>query len=144
MANSIHLSIKGFEEFTNKLDRMKDSHAMRARMQGVLLDCAEDIRRLAALNASRMFRVKTGNLSKSLNAKPGRTTNPSAYVKAAFRIAPHAHLLEFGHRIVGHKPRKVYAGKQTEARPFFKSAVNELRAEIRRKIAAEIQRFLVG
>jgi hypothetical protein len=143
MANSIRLTVKGFEEFERKLARMQDSHKLNNRMRSVLVECAQDIKSLAAANIRRLFKRKTGKLEQSMYASVGRTVNPSAYVKAAFRVAAHARLLEFGHRIVGPKPNKKDTGKLVVARPFFRPAVDALKPRIKKKIAEKIRIFLM-
>ena len=66
----------------------------------------------------------TGKLSRSLVSKPfskQRKGEPAVFVAVDYAIAPHAHLIEFGHG--GPKP--------AEAKPFFKPVVDAWK-ELRR------------
>ncbi len=109
----------------------------------ILYEEALKIRAKAAENAQSIFQRKTGNLEQSLVARPTKSTKRGgAWSKAWYKVAPHAHLLEFGHRIVGHKPAKMSTGKIVPARPFFKPAVEFMKAEIRASIRNKVKQLL--
>jgi len=58
----------------------------------------------------------------------------SAFCKVFRRAAPQAIWIEFGHRMVGHKPNKKDTGKFVTANPFFRPAIDIKRAEVRKRI----------
>lgn len=77
---------------------------------------------------------RTGALERSLIVRPSKSsTRIGAWFKAGSRgkgrLAPHAHLIEYGHRIVTHKG--VDTGKMAKAFPFFGEAVKAKRSEVR-------------
>lgn len=73
---------------------------------------------------------KTGNLfknidrSKAYNNDDGDTIG-KVYIRGGKGGAPHAHLIENGHRIVGHRPDKKDTGKRTTAYKIMEEARNE-------------------
>lgn len=138
-----HFDVRGFEELERKLLAMGNVVTVRA-LRSVLLECAQSIRDAALGHVRRLYKKHSGNLEKSLIARLGKSeTRASAWVKSAAGIAPHAHLLEFGHRIVGHKPKLRDTGKTAQAKPFFRPAVDERKAAIRQKVADFIRDLLV-
>lgn len=58
------------------------------------------------------------------------------------KIAPHAHLVEFGHRNVGHKPDKKDLGSRTPEHPFLRPAFDSRLSEMEVILADEIGTFL--
>lgn len=63
----------------------------------------------------------------------------SAFSKVFRRAAPQGVWIEFGHRMVGHKPGKKDTGKYVTANPFFRPAIDITRREVRQKITAGIR-----
>ena len=72
-------------------------------------------KRTGLLAANIEIQNETVNWSKSVTGKVVSTK-------------PHSHLVEFGHRIIGHKPNKTNKGKRTKAFPFMRPAF-EAKAE---------------
>lgn len=66
----------------------------------------------------------------------------SAYTKVFRKKAPQARWIEWGHRIIGHKPNKTDKGKTVAARPFFRPGVDESRKPVRKLIITRIQALL--
>lgn len=66
----------------------------------------------------------------------------SAWTKVLTKFAPQAIWLEFGHRMVGHKPNKADTGKFVSPRPFFRPAVVTKRAAVRKAIRVGLQELL--
>jgi len=77
----------------------------------------------------------TGNLKRSIVARIFKrkiTNQPAAFVAVDYRIAPHAHLVEYGHG--GPHP--------ASAHPFFRSAIDALKNKIVDIIEKGIWRIL--
>lgn len=109
-------------------------------MRTIFVDALDVVRQQAASNLQSVTTPKTGNLLRSLILKPGRNpARATAWLKAGGRIARHAHLIEYGHEIVGHKPAKTDTGKRVAPRPFFRPALIAKRAEVRRKITDNLR-----
>src|SRR5512137_2672445 len=63
---------------------------------------------------------KTGNLSRSVKARVyvGRRTGTTGVMVGPLRpLGQHRHLVEYGHRMVGHEPTKGYRGHQARPNP---------------------------
>lgn len=142
MPSGLTIRIKGLEELDAKMLQMKNALGFQ-RLQDMCLESVTQMRNLAAANVRS--HKDTGTLEKSLIAAPSKSrTHPGAWTKAAWATAPHAHLIEFGHRIVGHKPNKIDTGKVARAFAFFRPAVDALRAKTRADITATIRSLLSG
>jgi hypothetical protein len=66
----------------------------------------------------------------------------SAFAKVFRRASPQAIWIEFGHRIVGHRPNRTDTGKRVVAFPFFRTALDTTRAEILKRIREGIKALL--
>lgn len=70
---------------------------------------------------------KTGNLRSSIVAKSFRGKGikgaPAVFLAVDFRKGPHAHLIEFGHRVVP-PPKSDFKRDFVPAHPFFRPAVD--------------------
>lgn len=89
----------------------------------------------------------TGRLAKAVKLRRGKRRHrlfSSAYVAMDRKIAPHAHLVEYGHEIVGHKPNKVRTGKFTQPRPYFRWAVADKAAEVQALLIEKCKQLIEG
>jgi hypothetical protein len=72
---------------------------------------------------------KTGNLFKNIDRSKvydnGDDIVGKVYIRGGKGGAPHAHLIEDGHRIVGHLPGKKDTGKEAPAFKIMEEARNE-------------------
>jgi hypothetical protein len=66
----------------------------------------------------------------------------SAFCKVFRRKAPQAIWIEFGHKMVGHKPGKKDTDKFVTANPFFRPAIDINRAAVRKKITEGIKQLI--
>jgi len=129
-------TLKGDKELIRRLKKIGDAVNTKD-FQGVLLDAAKII---ADDARSRVNRGPTGNLEKAINEKQWKINSNEVLVLAAVdrKIAPHAHLVEYGHelvrngKIVGHVP----------AHPFWRPAVDAKADEARRKMNEGIKRLI--
>lgn len=69
--------------------------------------------------------VRTGNLKKSFSIRVKADKSKGQLVGQLINNAYHAHLIEFGHLHVGHKPRKKIIGV-VAARPFMRPAMEQM------------------
>ena len=128
--------LSGDKELIKRIKKIgKDVSTKEA--EKVLLDAAKII---ADDARSRVNRGPTGNLEKAIDEKTWIIDTEKILVLAAVdrKIAPHAHLVEYGHelvvkgKIVGHVP----------AHPFWRPAVDAKAAEARRKMNEGIKRLI--
>lgn len=111
----------------------------------VLVSAINLIRDKALSNLrSRNVGVVTGNLERSFITRAGLSSKvASAWTKVGNKFsANHAHLIEFGHRIIGHKPNLKDTGKAVKGKPFFRDAVDSTRATVRKRVDEGILRLL--
>lgn len=72
---------------------------------------AGKLRKVAVARTKAVTDKHTGNLYKGI--KKGRTVyayGDTEYNIRVYNGAPHAHLIEYGHRMVGHAPNKTFKG----------------------------------
>jgi hypothetical protein len=58
----------------------------------------------------------------------------TAFCKVFRKRSPQAIWIEFGHKMIGHKPSKTSTGKFVTANPFFRPAIDMKRAEVRKRV----------
>lgn len=87
--------LEGFKELNQNL-RGLEAFVDSKEVVNALLDGIKVIQRVAKAKASR---GPTGNLRRGIVARPflrQRRRNPAVYMGIDYRVAPHAHLVEFG------------------------------------------------
>lgn len=112
--------IQGIEELQGELDNLlRDvtSQSVGKDMKDVFVKAALEVRD----DARQRVAVKTGNLKKGIFAARGDNNKPSAIVGVNYKIAPHAHLVEFGH--AGPHPAPPH--------PYMRPAVENKRDRVR-------------
>lgn len=73
-------------------------------------------KRRVKAEAKRKVGKKTGNYMKGWKrGKPYVYAPDKSYAVRVYNASPHAHLIEYGHDIVGHEPNKINTGKRTKA-----------------------------
>jgi len=123
------IGLEGVPELIAKfkdLDRLIDDK----NVEDGLLKAAKIIQASAKAKAP----VKTGNLRRGIVAKKfgkKRLRQPAVFCGIDYRIAPHAHLVEYGHIAAN--------GKHVGARPFFRRAVDESRGQVMTLIARVVK-----
>lgn len=149
MARPITITTAGLKELQGRMRRLEVALEPKD-LTPILVNALELIRKKALENYEALgLHEITGNLLKALNlaTHPSKSARlASAWVKAGSTArgssARHAHLIERGHRIIGHKPNKTDLGKRVMARPFFRPAVDEMRSGVRRVIEEGIIKLL--
>lgn len=138
--------LEGVEEMYLIFSRLATASG-NERMENKFLRIAEMLRRNVRNKINAVVKRKTGNLERSVVAKTFARKryimtlarkiimNPAAFVAIHYRLAPHAHLIEFGHtvvrngKVVGHAP----------ARPFFRPTIESLRGQIKSMIIKAVK-----
>lgn len=104
-----------------------------------------------ALSLLRVLTKRTPNLpdgwehiEDALVVSQGKSSRvASAFCKVFRKRAPQAIWIEFGHRIVGHKPNKKDTGRTVVAFPFFRTALDTTRKETLKRIREGVQELLL-
>jgi hypothetical protein len=138
---SFKIQIKRLAEAQQMLEAVNDA-AASDRFRQTLVDALNLMMDYAySLLMSKVTR-RTGNLEKSLIVRPSKSSNRlGAWFKAGSRgrgrLAPHAHLIEYGHRIVTRKGRDT--GKTAKAFEFFRPAVDAKRSDVRAMVTRSLR-----
>lgn len=86
---------------------------------------------------------KTGNYQKGWKrGKPYKYSVDNAYAVRVYNASPHAHLVEYGHEIVGHEPNKIRTGKRTKAANVIPPVENSFIDDFARDVDAFIDELL--
>jgi hypothetical protein len=142
MAKSLSMSFRNLKECQENLTKFGMQLDLES-LKGILFEQIERIHKKALENVRMLYKRKTGNLEESLIARPGSSkTRATAWLKASYKIANHAHLLEFGHRIVTHSGKDT--GKVVYGHSFFRPAVDMLKTSIRYEIRNKLSLLLQG
>lgn len=145
MAKGKSISVPALKQLTKQMQECET--AIEPRHVKPLLAEALDLIRQKALELLRALTKRAVDLPQgwehiedALAVKEGKSASiASAYAKVFRRAAPQAIWIEFGHRMVGHKPRKKDTGKFVTANPFFRPAIDITRSEVRKKITEGIR-----
>lgn len=146
----IRIQIKNLKLINDKLQQMDNSVSVPL-LKRVLFESIDIIRKeaLAILKSqtTRSSKLHPGwiHIEDALRSQAGKSdVYASAFAKVINRLAPQARWLEFGHRLIGHKPNRKDSGQRTLPRPFFRPAVDAKRTEVRNKIKDGIAALLAG
>lgn len=101
------------------------------------------LKRRVKSEAKRQIGKKTGNYMKGWKrGKPYKYAPDKADAIRVYNASPHAHLLEYGHLIVGHEPNKTSTGKRTRKFPVIASAENSFVSEFEADVDAFIDKII--
>lgn len=137
------------------LDGMDELRAAVKQVLGAMGDkevaniCLEGAKVIRTAMKRKAPRGPTGHLKKAIRAKKAKRYqrhNPSAWAAVDRKRAPHAHLVENGHRLV--KGGKLGKGGRVvgnvPARPFVRSAVVETKGKVRAVLVKGFSRGLAA
>jgi hypothetical protein len=83
------------------------------------------------------------HIEDALEVLPGKSEKVAkAFAKVFRRAAPQAIWIEFGHRMVGHKPQKRDTGKYVTANPFFRPAIDITRKDMLKRVRDGVKQLL--
>ena len=140
MSFEIEIDVRGLEEAPRKI-RSILSAVTSEDVENVLLQGARIVRD----EAKRRAPVgPTGNLKRSLKAKKGKRRGKlfaTAFAAVDRKIAPHAHLVEYGTGPRRQKTTGRYTG-QMPAIPFFRPAVDATKDQVARTVNQGIARLI--
>ena len=147
---------KGLRELQAAMKRMET--AIEPKDVNPILAAALQPLKVTALRLLRALTKRTPDLPEgwehiedALAVQEGKSSRIArAYSKVSHKKAPQAIWIEYGHRMVGHKPKGVSwkkfrenkiadTGRFVTANPFFRPALDMNRAGIRKAIAHGIQ-----
>lgn len=136
MARSINIAPKNLRELQKAMKRMET--AIEPADVRPILAGALQIFKAKALELLRRLTKRSEHLppgwehiEDALEVREGKSrTIARAFAKVFRKASPQAIWIEFGHRIVGHKPKKKDTGKYVTANPFFRPAINITRKEM--------------
>lgn len=148
MAKSVNIAPKNLRELQKAMKRMET--AIEPRDVSPILAEALEIFKAKALEILRRLTKRTVDLPEdwehiedALVVKEGKSTKVArAFSKVFRRKAPQAIWIEFGHRMVGHKPRKKDTGKYVTANPFFRPAIDITRKDILKTVRNGVKGLL--
>jgi hypothetical protein len=110
MSVEVGFDIKELDEYSIKLLKLAEKTMPKECNKFMKIE-ANKLNSKAKNKARKEIKKKTGNYMKGF--KRGKKIYEYGDVKYNIRVynnAPHAHLIEYGHEIVGHKPDKKQSG----------------------------------
>lgn len=123
MAN-VELDFSELSEFNASMLRMVEKdfpNEAKKFMQRAGNALTKDMRQ----NYRRLTKRKTGNLIRGLSRGRAYFYAGDEYQIRVKNKAPHAHLIEHGHRVVGHKPNMTFKGKYVKGRHVAGMSANQ-------------------
>lgn len=113
---------EGFDSFTKEMLRGRDRNPKEIKrfLKTYGRVVAKDVKKQYDIDGVKKL---TGNLRKGV--KVGRPYVNGNEHKCLVRSARHGHLIEYGHEVVGHKPRKIGTDKFTKAFHSMEKSKNE-------------------
>lgn len=136
MGLELEMEIEGLDELLNDLKQLPQKLRRNALRSGIDWG-AREVR--DAAKRTTAFSDHRGNLRDSIVMKRERLGARWEAVARVLAEAPHAHLVEYGHRQVNVK------GEQTgdvDAHPFLVPAIEENRERIKKTIKERIRKYL--
>lgn len=128
--------IEGFDEIIQLLETIRTR--VPSKYDEVLLNVSQKIE----VDARQRINSQTGKLESSLNNKKKKIGEITAYeISAGGSKAPHAHLVEFGHRQVSKDGTVV---GDVPARPFLRSAFEDNKASLVEQLDRILDQALRG
>ncbi len=127
MAYSI--KVEGVKELKLALDKLGEK--IKDKLQPALHKGAEIVAQKATSNIERNTKPKTGKLSRSIVVKdmPYKASMPLVSIAAVdSKIAPHAHLIEFGTTKMSARPflRPAFQSSQKEVEELIENTIEEV------------------
>lgn len=112
------MKISGLKELIDGITQLPGRLTTRV-LNGTALAGARSLRD----NARRRAPIKEGALRKSIKAVKSRKSSDQQILAKCIATDPKAHLIEFGHRMVTHKPGLKEVG-HVPAQPFMRPALD--------------------
>lgn len=117
----------------------KDVKPILVAAMGLIADKAKQLLR-SLTKRSTSLPPGWEHIEAALVAQGGKSQYSStAFAKVFRRAAPQAIWIEYGHKMIGHKPGKRNTGKFVTANPFFRPAIDITRSDVRKMITEGIR-----
>ena len=148
MARPISLTTKNLRELQKAMKDMETSieaSEVKPILAGALMIFKTKALELLRRLTKRATHLPPGweHIEDALKVQEGKSnTLASAFAKVFRKGSPQAIWIEFGHRIVGPKPRKTDTGKGVVAFPFFRTAFDMTRKEMLKHVRLGVQGLL--
>lgn len=148
MARPVSFSTKNLRELQKAMKNMET--AIEPSQVTPILAAALGLFHAKALELLRRLTKRTANLPEGWQhiedafvVREGRSsTIASAFSKVFRRASPQAIWIEWGHKMIGHKPNKTDAGKFVTANPFFRPALDITRKNMLKTVRNGIRDLL--
>lgn len=148
MARPIRIQVKQLKELRAAIKRGETAvniPRLRTLLATALMLIKDDAYRRLKEQTQTAAQLPEGweHIEDALIVQEGKASRvATAFCKVFRRRAPQAFWIEYGHRIVGHKPGKKDTGGKVEPKPFFRPAVVAMRAAVRKAIRTALQAFM--
>jgi hypothetical protein len=134
------IDMKDLELFDRELEEFQRAYPMEARK--LMQRSGNEARKIVLRVARSKVKKKKGNYFRSIKrGKVWVERVRQLYKVRVYTAAPHGHLIEYGHRIVGHRPDKPELGYKSGYH-VFDTAEKEIEREWPRIIAQEYDRIM--
>jgi hypothetical protein len=148
MARTVRIQIRQLKELQAAM-KAGSTSIEPAQVRPILAAALDLIRNQAYVNLKSVT-SSTANLppgwehiEQVLVVQEGKSNRIArAFCKVFRKKAPQAIWIEWGHKIIGHKPNKTDLGKVFQPRPFFRPAIMAKRAAARKAIRVGLQQLL--
>lgn len=125
---SVELDVTELDDFTKDLLSLARQKMPQEALKFMRTEQGK-LRTRTRQKARSKVHKKTGNLFKNIDRSKAYNndgeTLGKVYIRGGKGGAPHAHLIEDGHRIVGHAPEKKDNGKKSKEFKIMEEASNE-------------------
>ena len=137
----MNVEVTGLEKIEENIEKIAQQMEPEI-VESILLSKADMIKERASSAAPQ---GETGNLKRGIVAKVLQRRGDKyapAMAGIDYRIAPHAHLVEFGHAIRFSRKGRTFGF--VPPHPFFRPAFDSLQDQIKNEIAEEIKANIEG
>jgi len=137
---AIRISTAGLKELQARMKRMEvalEPKDLNPILAGALKIFGDKYLSLLRTLTKRAQNLPSGweHIEDAFAVKEGKSDrSASAFAKVFRKAAPQAIWIEWGHRIVGHKPNKKDTGKTVVAFPAFRTALDTTKASVKKAI----------
>lgn len=112
---SVELDFSELSEFNASMLKMVEKD-MPNEAKKLMQRAGNALRRDMRTAYKQKTKRKTGNLLRGLSRGRAYIYQGTEYQVRVKNTAPHAHLIEYGHKAIGHAPRKRFNGKYVKGR----------------------------
>lgn len=134
------LDTRELDEFIRNLEDLQEHFPKEAKR--LMLRSGNQARKIFVRKARQLVQKKTGSYIRSIKrGKVWVDEGSDEYKVRVYSRAPHAHLLEYGHRMVGPEPEKKEIGF-VRGRHVFEKAAREVNEQWNAILAKEFDKIM--